>query len=407
MAGGSRPAAGCLVVCLWVVSSGGLFRQAAAAGVEGASLQGETQSTRDRPEPHYDYRERAQPYSGPGREEPDWTGLTEVVLGYFGPSDPTHPEFDLWRAASMAADDINRAGGCRGLPLRLEPAWSENPWGTGIAQVARMIYSRPVLAVIGSVDGPSTHLAEQVVAKARVPLINPGATDRTANLANVPWMFSCLPGEQDQLAPLIDELLARTAGAPYALVSAVDHDSRVFTGELRRLLSRRGSNPAFHFDVADPTAFDHLDRLADPSLKAVIVVGGPGDSAGLLRRIRTVFSGPVFGSVAMGRRAFLEAVRDLPGEVIYPYPAETDAVESFSQRFLEHTGVPADFAAAQTYDAVRLLCEAIQRAGFNRARLHDALRELVPWRGPAAGWINWDRTGQNTRTVRLVRREHP
>ncbi len=399
------PAAGCLLLCLWLVSAAGPWGSAAVATGRIQTAPQGGQTAPDRPQPHYDYRERAQPYAGPGREEPDFAGLKEVVVGYFGPPDPHHPEHgDLWLAAQIAVEDINQSGGCRGLPLRLEPVWSENPWSTGIAQVARLIYTQPVVAVIGSVDGPSTHLAEQVVAKARVPLVNPGATDRSANLANVPWMFSCLPGEQDQLAPLITELLARAAGAPYALVSAVDHDSRIFTGELRRLLSRRGTSPAFHFEVADPEAFDQLERLGEPGLAAVIVVAGPADSARLLQRIRTVFSGPVFGSVAMGRRVFLDAVRDLPGEVIFPYPADPEAVEAFSRRFMQRTGIAADFASAQTYDAVRLLCEAIRRSGFNRVRLHDALREMVPWTGSAAGPINWDRTGQNTRPVRLVRR---
>lgn len=400
-----RPAA-CLRGCLWLVIAVGLWPSPAVAAGETQVTPPEGESTPDRPEPHYDYRERAQPYAGPGREEPDFPDLKEVVLGYFGPADSRHPEHgDLWLAAQMAVEDVNQSGGCHGLPLRLEPVWSENPWSTGIAQVARLIYTQPVMAVIGSVDGPSTHLAEQVVAKARVPLVNPGATDRSANLANVPWMFSCLPGEPDQLAPLISELLARTAGAPYALVSALDHDSRIFTGELRRLLSRRGSSPAFHFEVADPAAFDQLERLGAPGLGAVILVAGPADSARLLERIRTVFTGPVFGSAAMGRRTFLEAVRNLPGEVIFPYPADPGAVEAFSRRFLQRTSIAADFASAQTYDAVRLLCEAVQQSGFNRVRLHDALREMVPWTGSAAGWIHWDRTGQNTRPVPLIRTE--
>lgn len=371
----------------------------AAAGV---------QNRQDRPDPYYVYRDRAQPYSGPGREEPDLEGLQEVILGYFGPSDPAHSEHgDLWQAAVAAVHDVNQAGGCAGLPVRLAPAWSENPWGTGISLIARMIYSDPVLAVIGSVDGPSTHLAEQVVAKARVALVNPGATDRTANLANVPWMFSCLPGEQDQLSRVIPELLKRSAGGRYIIVSSLDHDSRIFTGELRRLLSRQGSSPAYLVEVDPGGRIDLLDRLERPGVQAVVLVAGALDSAALLRQIRAVYAGPVFGTVAMGRRHFLEQVADYAGELIFPYPADLTAVDRFSREFSLRTGHSADFAAAQTYDSVRLLCDAIKQAGFNRARIHDALRDLSPWAGSAAGPITWDRTGQNTRPVLLAAVECP
>ena len=56
--------------------------------------------------------------------------------------------------------------------------------------------------------GPSAHLAEQVVAKARLPLVCPVSSDRTANVANVPWMFSVLPGDNAQ-APCLAEVPGR------------------------------------------------------------------------------------------------------------------------------------------------------------------------------------------------------
>ena len=38
--------------------------------------------------------------------------VNEVLIGYFGPSDPDHPEGgDMWSAASMAIDQANQRGG--------------------------------------------------------------------------------------------------------------------------------------------------------------------------------------------------------------------------------------------------------------------------------------------------------
>ena len=130
-----------------------------------------------------------QPQSAPGKafcgDEPIPSDIKEVLVGYFGPTDPCTPQgIEMWFTTSLAVDQANLAGGYRGLPFRLVPGWSENPWGSGVKQVVRMAYVDKVWAIIGGIDGPSTHLAEQVVAKARLALVSPTNADRTANLAS-------------------------------------------------------------------------------------------------------------------------------------------------------------------------------------------------------------------------------
>jgi hypothetical protein len=122
----------------------------------------------------FEARKHQTNYVGPGREERSPANIKEVLIGYFGPR-------------------------YKGLPFRLVAGWSDNPWSSGVSKVVRMAYMDRVWAVIGGIDGPSTHLAEQVAAKARLTLLSPASTDKTVNLANVPWMFSCLPGDHLQM----------------------------------------------------------------------------------------------------------------------------------------------------------------------------------------------------------------
>ena len=103
----------------------------------------------------------------------------------------------------------------------------------------------------------------------------------------------------------------------------------------------------------------------------------------------------------MARSSFRRSLEGEAGPLRFPFPADLDGVEAFSRRFHEAWGHDADFAAAQTYDALYLLAAAIRSSGPNRALLGDALRALSPWQG-AAGTINWDKTGQNTRPVLMA-----
>ncbi len=359
-------------------------------------------------EPHYRARQRELDYVGPGREDPAPTDREEVLLGWFGPSDPRHPSAGgAWVAAELAVEEANREGGCRGLPFRLLPAWSENPWGTGVRDLARLAWSDGVWAVVGSPDGPSAHLVEQVIAKARLPFVNPISTDSSTNLAGVPWIFSCAPPDH-LFAPLLaGELVARSEGSGLAVVSCTDHDSRAATRELLAALGRAGSQPAIHLQFR-PEALDsasHTRSLVEMGIGAVAVIAGPQDSAELVRALRREgLEAPVVGGAALARRPFARLAGPAAEGVLLPLlwdPAAGGArAEDFRRRFRERAGVDPDYAEAHTFDAVDLLIAAVRRAGLNRARIRDAIRELAPWEG-VTGTIAWDPTGQNARPVRL------
>lgn len=352
--------------------------------------------------PHFEARKKLSEYNGPGRDEPEPDGLTSVRIGYFGPSQPEDPlHGDLWLAAQMALEDLNAQGGYRGIPFELIPGWSENPWGTGVTQVTRMVFQDGVWAIIGGVDGSSAHLAEQVAAKAFVSLLNPGSTDKTINLANVPWMFSCLPGEHLQ-APVLTQALAGEVGSggTFALVTGTDHDSRVFSSVLQKYWSQRGMAPASHHEVGPSDAGVSLLDDIPTDTGAVVVLADPLQSRRIVERLRKRTQAPIFGSTAFGRVAFLKGNPDGLGRVYFPYPASMDT-GSFESLFLERHGHAPDFAARQTYDAIRLLADALHAAGLNRVRIRDALRAAAPWTG-TAGEIDWDNLGQNKRPVILA-----
>lgn len=356
-------------------------------------------------EPFRDLRDHAAAYAGPGRDLPEPTNIQEVLIGYFGPDDRTHlAGGDLWAASLLAIDEANQEGGYQGKPFRLVARWSDNPWKSGAQHVTRLIYVDEVWALIGGIDGATTHLAEQVVAKARLPLLSAGSTDRTANLANVPWMFSCLPGDQLQ-APVLAERVAVTVGKQSLVeITTDDHDSRQFAAELIRALKQQHVSPQYHYTcgAAADDVSEVIGRTIQAAAAAVLCVADAHDSAKLLIQLREAgYRGPVFGGPAMGRRHFLQAAGGAAEGVVFPWLLEQAAnSQPFRQAFLSKCGKEPDFAATCSYDAVKLLVAAIRKAGLNRARIGDAIRELAPWPG-AAGTIQWDNLGSNRRSVRL------
>lgn len=380
---------GCAILCSWLAA----LPRGVAAADPGLG------------KPFFNARQQQADYAGPGRELPAPPEIEEVLIGYFGPDDPDDPQFGgLWRAARAAVEEANRGGGYRGKPFRLVAGWSENPWGTGVAQVTRMAYRDRVWAIIGGVDGPSTHLAEQVVAKARLVLISPVSTDKTVNLANVPWMFSLLPGDHLQAPVLVGAIADRSKEEPVVLVSTDEHDSHLFAAEIQKHLARRRIVLRYHYQckrgAAD--AEEIAGRIVQSDARAAVVAGTADDSTRLATALRARgFQGTIFGGPQMGRRQFAEKAGAAAEGVVFPLLYDPQRSSPGLAETLKHRfGVAPDYAAVHTYDAVRMVVAAIRTAGLNRARIRDAVRDLSPWTG-VAGPVRWDGLGSNTRSVEL------
>ncbi len=357
--------------------------------------------------PYHRFQLQELAYAGPVEDDPDLAELEEIAVGWFGPGDAAHPVHgDLWVAASMAVEEANRAGGYAGRPFRLRARWSESPWAAGAAELARLAYEERVWAILGSVDGAATHLAEQVVAKARLPLVNPVSTDASVNLAGVPWMFSLAPSDPLWAPVLITRLIAEVGERDFVLLAATDHDSRLATEALLAALAARGRGPRRRADL-DPGGSVPRRKLTPwirPRPAAVLVVADGRFSARLVRGLRDAgFAGPVFGTPQMGRTIFRRQAGPAAGALRYPeLLGPGDRREVFAAEFRRRQGHEPDWAAAQAYDAARLLIAAITRAGPNRARIRTAIAELSPWPG-VAGEVVWDAMGQNRRPVETVR----
>lgn len=328
----------------------------------------------------------------------------EVLIGYFGPNLPGHADGgDMWCAANLAIDQANKAGGYKGAAFRLVQGWSENPWGSGVTEVVKMAYDHKVWVIIGGIDGASTHLAEQVVAKAHLTLLSPGSTDKTVNLANVPWMFSCLPSDKLQGKSLAEAVFRSVGRKRFSVISSTDHDWRLFSVELSKIFIEYKIAPSFHFEFDSKTDMEKLaDKIIGSKSHAIIVIAGVDDSANVISAVRKKgFVGMVFGGPSMGRNRFVGKSKRITEGVVFPMLYhQSEKSGDFEKEFISRFGKRPDYLAAHSYDAVNLTISAIRKAGLDRIKIRDVMKELSGWSG-VSGTFKWDRHGANERKVVL------
>ena len=257
-------------------------------------------------------------FEGPERDAPEPRDIREVVIGYYGPSEDAHPEGGiLWQGATLAIEEVNRAGGYKGKPFRLAARWSENPWRGGAALITRMAFEDRVWAIIGSIEGAGTHLAEQVVAKALLTLVNPVATDRSVHGAGVPWMFSIVQGDDQHAAALARALAGRTI----VTLKSTDHDSRAFAAFLKTACSSANVRTRLEveFEAAKPDLHDAArNAVAEPPMPSWSWPA-PRDSARAVKALRAAgYRGLIAGGPWFGRAVFAAEAGEAAEGALFP-----------------------------------------------------------------------------------------
>lgn len=327
---------------------------------------------------------------------PAASDLNEIRIGLFAPHDGP-----VAQGARLAIDELNAAGGYHGTPFRAIARWSDDPWRGGAKDMVKLVYDDGAWAVLGSVSGDATHIAEQVVTKARVPLVAPSSTDPTLTYIRIPWMFRLPPDDDAQAVVLVrDGLLAHALGR-VGLVTSTDHDGRTFAEAMQERLAQAGTPPAFHFQI--PPGAD-LGPVADRARKfapdALIVRVPPGVLPTVLDHLsKAGLRIPVFVPWAPGTTtAGLEG--RYRGRVFGVQPfaaAHSGAYAAFRDTYRARYGTAPTPEAAYGYDAMHLIAAALEVSGLNRADLRDALAAATGFRG-ATGLVVWDNAGGNRST---------
>lgn len=341
-------------------------------------------------------------FNGPGREKQD-PQVTEVLIGVFGPSkgERATAGVSMFRGAQMAIEEANLHGGYRGKLFKLVFRPDDGPWGTTARQVVKLIYEDRVWAILGSVDGPNTHIAEQVITKAWVPLVTPTSTDPSLTQTNIPWIFRCMPDDEQQAIVLAEYIFHKVEYKKVAGLTVNDHYGRYGMTEFENLAKKMKSPLVVNlkYNLGDNDFSKQLSIFESSGVQAVVVWGTPKETAEFLRQMREKgMKQAVFCSSSLAVPEFLEAAGTFAEGVTVALPynyhsSDTDTL-MFGKRFRAEYGQEPDMFATYAYDGTRIIIEAIRSAGLNRARIRDAITEITDFNG-TTGKIAFDKTGRN------------
>jgi branched-chain amino acid transport system substrate-binding protein len=360
--------------------------------------------------PYYEYYQDLVEYNGAARDvpDPDLKDLNEIRIGFLAPL-YDHPDQVLGNrmlnGATMAIDEANAAGGYGGKPFRLVTHndydnWQMSKsaavgasrdsaiWGAASNDAVRMIYDDKVWAMFGSISAESTHIALRLTLKGETPLVNSASTDPTIPETIIPWYFTDLQDDRVQGYTLARHIYTNLGFKRVAILRVNDRYGRFGVIKFRDA-SRRLGHPVVieqKFMPGDTDYRRQLQVIEDSRVDAIVLWTDIGPAAKILQQMQELgMKQRVFGS----HRTIGDELVKLAGpaaegfEAVFPYdPNRTDpGWQDFNARYEARFHEKPDHFAALAYDAMRILLDAICRAGLNRGRIRDALTATQTYKG--------------------------
>jgi ABC-type branched-subunit amino acid transport system substrate-binding protein len=274
-----------------------------------------------------------------------------------------------------------------------------------------MLFNENCWAMLGCVDGQNCHIALRVTLKLEMPIMDVGTTDPTVTETRIPWLMHNFPDDRQQGYTLADYVFKNLKLKRIGVIRIQARYARIGVAKFNDEARRMGRQPVLEvkFERGDKDFSNQLRMLRDAKIEGVVIWAEAAEGGLILKQMREMgMTQPVFG----GSRLAYPQLVDIAGPaaeglvVTSPLdPTRTDPKwlafrDAYRQKFHEE---PIDYAA-YAYDGMNILIAAMEKAGLNRGRIMDALRDyqMKPYQG-VTGTDYFDHTLNNIAPLNMAR----
>jgi len=305
------------------------------------------------------------------------------VMAYDASSPFARLSSQLERGCEFALDEANARGGTRGLKYRLMIERTLPVWGASSNAAVNLAYRHKVVAFVGPTDPADSHIALRVTLKTNVPMISTACTDSTQTETRIPWYLRCCVDDRQYAYALatqvvkqmgIERIGVMRVNAMYGRFGIVE-----FIDACRRL--GRPVVTEMRFKQGAREFAQQLEHLEQAKLGVLVLWADAEDAAHFVKAARARgLTMPILGSDRLVDPRFLEiAGKDAEGIIsVTDYDPTRKDVElgRFQRAWAKRYGEPPGQVAARTYAGVRILIDAIERAGPYRHAVQDEMLKL-------------------------------
>lgn len=301
------------------------------------------------------------------------------------------------RAAQMAVDEFNEAGGADGKKAKLIVYDDEAKPEKSVEIVQRLIQQDKVVAFVGPANSGNAKAHIKFAQEAGVPEIIPVATGTaiTDTYANEEknYIFRVAPYDRGQVETILKWVVADKKFTKIGLLHDTTGYGQGGKADVEAVLKvqyNMSLTAVESFQVNDTNMEAQLSKMRDAAVEVVIFYGLAPEAAQYLKSRQKLDYYPLtVASWAMGDPTVKELVGDLVNRDVYMVQSFTIDQSESSRAF--HEKVVAKFgedifpiASAQGYDCMRLILEAVKKAGTDPKAIRDAIENMEGFEGVTA-----------------------
>jgi branched-chain amino acid transport system substrate-binding protein len=322
-----------------------------------------------------------------------------IAIGFFGALTGPQATFALSgrNGARLAFDERNRAGGVLGKKIELLVEDDHNDPSEAASAVTKLITRDQVVALIGENASSRSLAAAPIAQRYRIPMVSPSSTNLEVTKKGDYIFRVCFidPSQGKAIATFARKTLGASTAA--FLVDVKSDYSVGLAEATRREFEASGGRIVGDQKYAEGDSdFSAQLTALRPASPDVLFVPGYYTDAGLIaRQARALgLTATIVGADGFDSPKLVEiggaAVEGVYFSNHYTPDDPSAAVRNFVAVYRKAFGADPDSIAALSYDAARLIADAIQRAGSTEGkRVRDALAETRDFPG-VTGRITFD-----------------
>jgi branched-chain amino acid transport system substrate-binding protein len=285
--------------------------------------------------------------------------------------------------AVMAVEEINKAGGVKGRPIKLVSEDTANSNTVAVNGLHRALREKPV-AILGPVWGTQNLAMEPVIREAKVPIISPTGTRRVTQLGNK-YVFRFFTHDGIAKAGQAKFALEKLGAKKPAILTVNDEYGISGRDIMTKALESAGVKPVAVEAMAttDKDVTAQLRNIQRAGADVLLTQIHPAPIAIVVKQARQLgLAIPHVASNALILPSTLGLVDgpDVDGvyveTVIVPAADPNPKIQDWLKRYQARFGKPGDHFGLLQYDITHMLAKALEEAGPDPDALQAKLRTL-------------------------------
>ncbi len=308
----------------------------------------------------------------------------DIVVGEYGSLTGTEATFgkSTHEGIILAVEEINAAGGIHGRKVRVVTEDDQSKTEEAPNAVTKLIARDDVIAILGEVASSSSLAAAPICQESKVPMITPSSTNPGVTQKGDYIFRMCFIDTYQ--GPVLARFVARDLKLKRAaMLTDVRSDySRGLGDAFRTVFAEEGGQVLMTQSYAkgDADFRSQLTAIKSVNPELIFVPGYYNDVGAIAIQARDLgITVPLVGGDGWESPRLLEiGGKSLEG-CLYANHYHADdpapAVREFVQKYERRFGARPDSLAALGYDSMRVLADAMRRAGpkLDRAAIRDAI----------------------------------